>query len=358
MKEVRILFFGNRQKLVFLIACFLGILILSWSYKSTAFADDINSPKEIKYWWLEIGSDIGYQRSNAWYATQKDFWISILAAKGGYRFDFKKIPFLYIDPYFKAELWWDLGNNDQNKFFWNNNLRYGPGVRVRAEYREKCEDDKEKIKDKKEKCHKDYNIAYPLRVNYANLDYFIEYLGINFIDRGQSVPDNIPRNDFRTGLNSWVSIDNNINFGSTGLRGGIWFEMWGDLTYHSTNFFMDGKDNFNILTLSPKAGLRMAYGGVALEPYFRFDYVRDILDKDWNKEAWSNNTKYGPGIRLSLGGLTKRDNTSIYIYAEYVKIDYDSRVGLKSAGLSTDDFRAGINLWIPFGASSAPSVYH
>lgn len=320
-------------KVVFLATFILTMVVISWLLDvRSALAVDVTQKRQ--HWWLEIGSDIGYQRTNAWYETQKNFGISILSTRGGYRLYLND--FLFIDPYFKAELLGDLGGKEHNKFFWNNNLKYGPGVRVRMEHKKKIESGKE----------------YGIRVNYANLDYYTEYLGISFIDRGVDIPDNIPREDFRTGLNSWISIDNNYKLSPIGIMGGLWFEMWSDLTYHSTNFYLEGKDKFNILTLSPKIGLRVAYHGVALEPYFRLDYVHDFLNKDWNKEAWSNNTKYGPGIRLSLGGLTKRPDTpTIYLYTEYVEIDYASRVGWKSAGLSTDDFRAGINLWIPFGAS-------
>jgi len=308
-----------------------------------AAASGVSSEKQNL--WLEIGSDIGYQKNNFWFKDQKNFGISVLDTKGGYRFyisELSKTAYLFVDPYLRFELLGDLGGKEHNEFFWNNNLRYGPGIRVRIEH--KINDEQSKYEWAKE---------YDFRFNYANIDYYAEYLHINFIDRGQAVPDNIPRNDFRTGFNSWISADNNAKLSSK-FMGGIWFEMWSDLTYYTTNFFLEGKDNFWILTLSPKIGLRGAYipwEGIAMEPYYRLDYVQDFLNKDWNKEAWSNNTKYGPGIRLSLGGLTKQTDTSIYLYTEYLNIDYHSRVGSKSAGLSTNDFRAGLNLWIPFGAS-------
>lgn len=294
-------------------------------------ASEVSSEKQ--NWWLEIGSDIGYQKNNFWFKDQKNFGISVLDTRGGYRFYISN--YLFVEPYLRFKVLGDLGGKEQNKFFWNNNMRYGPGIRLRVEH---------KVKNKWDEEHE-------LRFNYANIDYYAEYLHISFIDRGQDIPNNIPRNDFRTGFVSWISADNNSRLLEGKLMGGIWFEMWSDLTYHTTNFFLEGKDNFCILTLSPKVGLRGAYRGIALEPYYRLDYVHDFFTKDWNKEAWGNNTKYGPGIRLSLGGLTKRSDTSIYLYSEYLNIDYHSRVGSKSAGLSTNDFRAGLILWIPFGAS-------
>lgn len=357
MKTARLYSFKKTEKLLVFFIFLFGIILGSGSYLEQALAEgggDVAQKPE--HWWLEVGSDIGYQKTNSWYTTQQDFLISILAARGGYRFYVKEVSFfnLYIDPYFKAELLGDLGSKDQNKFFWNNNLKYGPGLRVRAEYdEEKDRKKREKGLNKQKLKEYKWEREHGVQINYVNLDYYIEYLGISFIDRGQNIPNTIPRNNFRTGFNSWMSIDTNHKLGSSGLRGGAWFEMLGDLTYHSTNFYQDGFDKFCILTLSPKVGLRVAYKGIALEPYFRLDYVRDFLDKDWNKEAWSNNTKYGPGVRLSLGGLTKQNKTSIYLYVESVNIDYDSRVGWKSAGLSRDDVRAGITFWIPFGASKA-----
>ncbi len=318
-----------------IVALVFWIGIMGWTLKDTLIAQAIDVTPKKQHLWLEIWNDDGYQKTNAWYETQRNFWLSPLAVKGGFRFYLRKYSFLFVDLYLKADILWDLGNKEHNRFFWNNNLKYGPGIRIRVEHRRYFE----------------FYEQYSLKVNYSNLDLFVEYLGISFINRGMDVPENIPRNNLRTGLNSWISIDNNYRLSTKGIFCGVWFEMWSDLSYHSTNFFMKGKDKFNILTLCPKVGLRVAYRGVALEPYFRFDLVRDLLDQDWNKEAWSNNRKYGPGIRLSLGELTKRTDTSIYVYTEYVKIDYHSRVGWKSAGLSNFDIRAGINLWIPFGAS-------
>lgn len=314
-----------------LISIVVGMILWSCCLSErVATATETSSEKD--NWWLEIGSDIGYQKTNFWFKDQKHFGISVLDTRGGYRFYISD--YLFVDPYVKVKLIGDLGEQKQNEFFWNNNVQYGPGMRVRIEHKIENAPDTE----------------HDFRFNYANLDYFAEYLHINFIDRGQDIPNNIPRNDFATGFNSWVSADNSIQL-SGKFMGGIWFEMWSDLTYHTTNFFLKGKNDFCILTLSPKVGFRGAYKGVALEPYYRVDYVQDFLNKDWNKEVWSNNTKYGPGIRLSLGGLTRRTDTNIYLYTEYVNIDYHSRVGSKSVGLSKNDFRAGLNLWIPFGAS-------
>lgn len=321
------------MKRLFIMAFLVVIMtVTGWFFdKRDALSSEASSEKQ--NWWLEIGSDIGYQKTDFWFKEQQHFGKSVLDTSGGYRFYIAD--YLFVDPYLRLELMGDLGGKEQNKFFWNNNLRYGPGVRVRVEHKIENQPDKE----------------HDFRFNYANFDYYAEYLHISFIDRGQAIPDNIPRNDFRTGFNSWISADNNSKLSEGNLMGGIWFEMWSDLTYHTTNFFPEGKDNFCILTLSPKVGLRGAYHGIALEPYYRFDYGQDFFNKDWNKEAWSNNTKYGPGIRLSLSGLTKRTDTSIYLYTEYLNNDYHSRAGSKSAGLSTDDFRVGLNLWIPFGAS-------
>lgn len=320
-----------------LLVLVVTITMTGWfSVERCALASEASPERE--NWWLEIGSDIGYQKTDFWFKDQKNFGKSVLDTRGGYRFyisELSKTTYLFVDPYLRFELLGDLGGKEQNEFFWNNNLQYGPGIRLRVEH---------KVENKWDKEH-------DFRFNYANIDYYAEYLHISFIDRGQEIPDNIPKNDFRTGFTSWISADNNSKLSEGKLMGGIWFEMWSDLTYHTTNFFLEGKDNFFILTLSPKVGLRGTYHGIALEPYYRLDYVHDFLNKDWNKEVWSNNTKYGPGIRLSLGGLTKRTDTSIYLYTEYLNIDYHSRVGSKSAGLSTNDFRAGLNLWIPFGAS-------
>jgi|GEM_PF-2914985 len=320
----------ERKRGIFLLIFFLLVVVTSCLEVRDVLAIDVTAKRQ--HQWLEIGGDMGYQETNGWYESQKDFYISILAFRGGYRFYLKD--FLFIDPYLKLEFLRDLGNKENNKFFWNNSFKYGYGARLRLEYKRRV----------------DYAKEFSLRLTYANLDYYMEYLGINFMNRGNEVPPTVPKKDFKSGFNSWISILNNKRTGK--LMGGIWFEMWSDLTYHKTNFFQKGKEHFLILTLCPKIGLRVAYKGIALETYFRIDIVRDVLNEDWNREAWSNNIKYGPGIRLSLGGLTKRpDNPTVYLYGEFLSIDYLERTTWKSIGLSKDDFRAGINLWLPLGAS-------
>ncbi len=197
---------------------------------------------------------------------------------------------------------------------------------------------------------------YDYRLNYINLDCFLEYLFINFIDSGKDSADDVPKDDYRTGLNTGLFMDSSEILANPCFKYGMWFNTYADITYSRTNFFAKGKDNFLLLTLSPKAGLRIAYKAIALEPYYKLDYVRDLLNNDWNKETWGNNIKYGPGVRLSLGGLLQEKkpelwkNTSIFLYSEYLNVDYHSHVGEKSIGLTDYDFRAGINLWIPFGA--------
>jgi hypothetical protein len=301
--------------------------------------------------WLEIGSDLGHQKTDFWYISQEDFYKSTISAKGGYRFyafdrnlskkGNSKLN-IHIDPYIKTELLADLGNREHNEFFWSNNLKYGAGFRARLEYNKE---------NKKE---------HDLELNYINFDYFIEFLNMDSIGRGDEIPDNIPRDDFRTGFNSWLFVDNNLKLDSEScFTYGTWFNIWSDLTYARTLFFLKEKNNFIILTLSLKGGSRFGYKGIAFEPYYKVDYVRDLLSRDWNTEAWSNNMKYGFGLRLSLGGLLQlKDperfkNCSIFLYSEYLNIDFHSRVKDKSEGLAEYDFRVGLNLWMPFGASKS-----
>lgn len=315
--------------------CFPFVVIFCLMFRTYIVAIDVTKQKP--NWWLEVWGDIGYQRTNGWYEVEKNFYISALSPKVGYRLYLKN--FLFIDPYYKVELRGDLGNKENNRFFWNNSIKYGPGVRVRLE----------------NKKWVDYNKDYSFRFTYANLDCYIEYLNITFFERGMEVPSDVPKKDVNFGLTSWISADNNKRMKK--IFAGMWFEMWSAFIHYKTNFFQKGKEKFLILTMCPKAGLRIAQKGFALETYLRLDFVRDFFNRDWNKEAWSNNIKYGPGIRLSIGGffiggvLRRPDTPTIHVYSDFLYIDYFSRTGWKSLGLSKKDFRAGINVWMPFGAS-------
>lgn len=290
-----------------------------------------------------------------------------LSAKGGPRFYLlnkslgksSKDLSIFLDFYATLNMLTDFNNNYHNNVFWNNYLKYGAGGRVRFEIDGGSN-----------------NSSYSFKLNYVNLDIYSEYIAIdylrhvyknyendswiirNFSDNViNNISEKLPRDDFKTGLNSWMFLDNKNKIGKTSLFWGLWFNMFTDLSYSRTNFFEDGKDDFLIFNVTPKGGVCLTYDAISLEPYYVVSYVRDLLNSDWNKETWSNNVKYGYGARLSLGGILNSnfeniESSSIFIFGESLNVDYHSRVGDKAEGLVDRDYRVGINFWIPFGATA------
>jgi hypothetical protein len=134
--------------------------------------------------------------------------------------------------------------------------------------------------------------------------------------------------------------------------------MWGEFAYESTNFYEDEKEDFFILTLQPKLGLKVRLCDVvSLQPYFGADFKTDFADETWNKKPWLNRIQYGPGVRLAFGNMDSLKNANIYLYCEDLSIDYLSRVnGDEYKYISKGDTRIGIQFWLPFGATR-DSVY-
>ena len=120
----------------------------------------------------------------------------------------------------------------------------------------------------------------------------------------------------------------------------------------SVAFAEEPAEDFYPLNLDVLAGPQFPVGKVAVQPYASFTLSRDLGSETWNKEPWLNNWTYGPCIRLSMGELLPITEADLYLYAEYLKVDYLSRVEEESYAYSADeDFRTGIELYLPFGAT-------
>jgi hypothetical protein len=137
----------------------------------------------------------------------------------------------------------------------------------------------------------------------------------------------------------------------------LWGEMWSDFTYGTTNFYQRGLDNYYILLFQPKIGASAKFGAkdgihISLEPYIKLDFAEDFGKEDWNKQLWSNNTTYGPGLRLVFDNYAPLKSASVKLFAETLSINYPERIGSKADGRADSDFRAGINIWLPLGSSS------
>ena len=309
-----------------------------------------------KFWWVEIGLDDSYRTSDFWFEPYEDYGVFIFVPTLGLRAWLND--WLYLDPYFRMELNADTFSNEWNRVPWRNTFRFAPGIRLRFEYFHP-----------KGKTYRNSVIQSLPKVQYFNLDFFCEYRYQVFLPRdnipnSDEIKENTPDEDLRGGINSWLAIESKkYPASSRTIKLSLFSEMWTDFSYHSTNFFRKGDNDFLILTLMPKLGLRLSYPAEAgeesrwfnkltLEPYYRIDFVRDFLSNEWNKEAWSNNIKYGPGIRIGLFFIPAA-GASLYLYTEYLQIDYFDRAMHKAEaiGSAEDDYRVGVNLWFPVGAS-------
>jgi len=180
---------------------------------------------------------------------------------------------------------------------------------------------------------------------------FVEilFLSRSFIAGKDGIPEDISKINLRTGFHSWISVDSKKFSGFS-----LWGEMWSELSYNSSNFGKKGNKKYGIIVLQPKIGLKFKS---LLQVYCKLDLMVDIGGKEWNKEPWLNNIKIGPGIRT--GNIKIYDGSSIHIYAEYLDINYFSRVNpIKYQNLSSNVFRIGIELWLPFGTTKGSVIRH
>jgi len=288
-------------------------------------------------WWLEIWSDLSYRKTNFAKDTpsseqEDDFFIANVSAKLGWSFLLGKSKNFFWEPYLKLEPAIDFGSHDWNDAYWNNHMTWGPGLRLRYERKK--------------------NILWFDNIIF---DVFSEYLWRErSVDSSKNdkrpKPDTVSSENGRVGISSWIS---------SAEKHFIWTEMWSELTYEHTHFSDNSdKEDFFILILQPKVGVKWKMReNLYFQPYYKLDVIRDFRDNTWNEDPLLNSVKYGPGIRLSLSNFWEGAN--VRVYAEYLEQHYFSRVSdNKYKKLASDDLIAGIELWLPFGATRKSIIRH
>lgn len=262
---------------------------------------------------------------------EEDFFLSQLSLQAGLRTALADS--LFFDARLTFELAGDWGNEEWNGAYWNNMVFWGPGARLSYET-SAAEDGKQ-----------------TLWVSDFNVELFADLLfSEDSPDHGKErIPDQDARDNFRTGLSMWTALDSKDLF--SGAMN-FWAEFWAELAYESTAFATEPAEDFYPLTLDVLAGPQFPVGKVAIQPYASFTLSQDLGDESWNREPWLNNWTYGPGIRLSMGSLLPIAEADLYFYAEYLEVEYLSRVEEELYAYSADeDFRAGIEFYLPFGAT-------
>ncbi|HBI15536.1 MAG TPA: hypothetical protein DDY20_08500 [Desulfobulbaceae bacterium] len=262
---------------------------------------------------------------------EEDYLLSQLSLQAGLRTAVADS--LFFDMRLSFELTGDWANEEWNDAYWNNMVAWGPGARL--SYETSAEEDENRA----------------LWVSDFNAEFFADLLfSDDSPDQGKErIPALDARDNFRTGLSVWSAIDSREMF--SGAMS-LWAEIWAEAAYETTAFAEEPAEDFYPLNLDILAGPQFPVGRIAVQPYAAITVSCDLGDEAWNKEPWLNNVTWGPGFRLSMGDLVPIAEADLYLYAEYLEVDYFSRVDEESYAYSADeDFRAGIELYLPFGAT-------
>nr|VFJ69018.1 MAG: hypothetical protein BECKDK2373C_GA0170839_12031 [Candidatus Kentron sp. DK] len=182
---------------------------------------------------------------------------------------------------------------------------------------------------------------------------FAEYLTRENSPDGSKdrIPVDREQHNLRAGIGSWSELK------GQGEYSDLWFEMWSEFAYNSTNFEKGTEKDYYLLNLNPYVGYKWDFGKsgispyLSVQPYYRASFIRDFGKDTWNKMPWLNNISHGPGIRLSLENLINKHNMNFYLFVEHQNIEYPSRVEPSHYENNfDDDVSVGIRIWMPFGA--------
>lgn len=243
------------------------------------------------------------------------YWLATMSANLSLKHLFDSRAF--ISPYLNMKLVHDFGDESWNRSYWNNNQVMGLGVKLGTE---------SSFTDEEDRYIGGWEGAL-----------FSEYqFMLASVDGSKhAVPETVAGENFKTGINAWYSRKSTL---AGGL--GFWVDGWGEFSYNSTAFNDKGKDDYLLFNISPSAGVSFEAGQVTLKPYVRVAVVKDFFGSDWNRETWTNNLQYGPGLRISLDRLFPGD---VFLFAEYLRVEYFN----KKLDDVTEDVRVGITFWIP-----------
>ena len=149
----------------------------------------------------------------------------------------------------------------------------------------------------------------------------------------------------------------------------LWIEIWNETAWHSTNFGVDSQYYKEEDWYRSSSNVRFGYRfplkwqaenedhGWFLDPYIRLDLEYDFGNESWNKYAWNNHQKYGPGIRLRHEFQNDPEEPANFFwinsmtndfYIEYLRImdSIDSNKDDQADIVPEDNFRAGLNSYI------------
>jgi len=313
----------------FILFAILHVIIFS----ATVWAeDDIGHGDRL---FLELWNDNSYRKTE--FGTEEpgykeeDYFISQLWLQTGLRYELTDN--VFFDPHFTLEVTGDWGSEEWNDVYWNNSMFWGVGARISYETSSDGEDDQ------------------VIWISDCNVELFMDLMfSERSLDKGkEDIPEDVSTDNLRTGISLWTALDTREFFAETTS---IWAEIYGELTYENTGFAEKEYENFYLFTLELLSGPQFPVHDIYLQPYYALYVTRDFGNESWNKEPWLNNVTYGPGFRISMGNLLPVENADLYVYVEYLNIDYLSRVDQELyMDTADDDLRLGIEIYLPFGAT-------
>lgn len=152
------------------------------SFDNARLCSDGPDNKPLLYLWTDLAGGAFYSRNSFYNVGQTGFYLSSLNAKLGIGMKItRKVP---LELYFTHRSILDLGQREWNRLDWYNRFLYGGGIRFK--YFKPCYYEPGKISLR----------IFP----------YIEFLKVQFIDRGQYVPSYRPESDIQGGISIWLSF--------------------------------------------------------------------------------------------------------------------------------------------------------
>ena len=209
--------------------------------------------------WVDNWTNGSYYLTNG---ENKNFRSFLLRSEG--RFGVQPDENFSAAPYFVYYL-----NAGQDPNYWNNNIAYGVGLRVKPFTGYQSD-------------------TFPLDL-VKDIKFYGEVLGLAFLkDEQTAVSNEVTTNDFRFGLDIWHEW---------GLKDGddltYWGELWANLGYRSTNFY----DKVNFTKFQTYVGYLQLKGGQHIGNGIK-PYLAIYSNSSGSSKAWLNNFMYGGGIRF------------------------------------------------------------
>jgi hypothetical protein len=292
------------------------------------FVNFILSAQPHSSFFCEYYNEIVYRKTNfaddnEWIRA-KHFFLNTSVLKPGFRFKvwplYQRVDF-FQDFYLKGELTYDFLDKYWNKNIYSNHEKLACGARAKIE--------------KKTDFLPDLYISTDL---YA--EYIVKFNSFN--KDKMAIQPNMEDKNTRIGHHIWFTY----------IKSYFFSELYYDLSFHSTNFGNINQLNYLILDVSPNIGLHATYKPKSMTlktgGYFSFSFLSDLFTNEWNRNPYSNNTKYSYGLRLIISNFSNSE-LSLNFFIEKIRAIYHKNS--HPWEIADTDTKCGVILWLPLGAA-------